>query len=133
MGQPHASSDSGFFQLPKDGGSARATPNTLLSGNKTVVATETATGGGSSVALSLNTAHSTIVTSGAQAFSLADGVNGQIKTISMVTDGGDATLTPATLAGGSTIVFNDVGDSVVLIYNTTGGWSVLSNNGTTIS
>ena len=51
----------------------------------------------------------------------------------MVTDGGDATLTPATLAGGSTIVFNDVGDSVVLIYNTTGGWSVLSNNGTTIS
>ena len=133
MGQPHASSDSGFFQLPKDGGSARATPNTLLSGNKTVVATETATGGGSSVALSLNTAHSTIVTSGAQAFSLANGVNGQIKTISMVTDGGDATLTPATLAGGSTIVFNDVGDSVVLIYNTTGGWSVLSNNGTTIS
>jgi len=133
MGQPHASSDSGFFQLPKDGGSARATPNTLLSGNKTVVATETATGGGSDVALSLNTAHSTIVTTGAQAFTLANGVNGQIKTISMVTDGGDATLTPATLAGGSTIVFNDVGDSVVLIYNTTGGWSVLSNNGTTIS
>ena len=37
------------------------------------------------------------------------------------------------LFGGSTIVFNDVGDSVILIYNTTGGWSVLSNNGTTIS
>ena len=53
--------------------------------------------------------------------------------ISMVTDGGDATLTPATLAGGSTIVFNDVGDSVILIYNTTGGWAVLSNNGTTVS
>ena len=65
-------------------------------------------------------------------FTLANGVNGQIKTISMVTDGGDATLTPATF-GGSTIVFNDVGDSVILIYNTTGGWSVLSNNGTTIS
>ena len=133
MGQPHSASDSGFFQLPLDGGSARATPNVLLSGAKTVVATETATGGGSSVALSLNTAHSTIVTSGAQAFTLANGVNGQIKTISMVTDGGDATLTPATLAGGTTIVFNDVGDSVVLIYNTTGGWAVLSNNGTTIS
>ena len=42
-------------------------------------------------------------------------------------------FTPATLAGGTTIVFNDVGDSVVLIYNTTGGWAVLSNNGTTIS
>ena len=133
MGQPHSAGDSGFFQLPLDGGSARATPNVLLSGAKTVVATETANGSGSTVALSLNTAHSAIVTTGAQAFSLANGVNGQIKTISMVTDGGNATLTPATLAGGSTIVFNDVGDSVVLIYNTTGGWAVLSNNGTTVS
>ena len=133
MSQPHSSGDSGFFKLPLDGGSARATPNVLLSGAKTIVQTETANGAGSSVALSLNTAHSAIVTTGAQAFSLANGVNGQIKTISMVTDGGDATLTPATLAGGSTIVFNDVGDSVVLIYNTTGGWAVLSNNGTTIS
>jgi len=133
MSQPHTNGDSGFFMLPLDGGSARATPNVLLSGAKTIVATETATGGGSSVALSLNTAHSTIVTSGAQAFSLANGVNGQIKTISMVTDGGDATLTPATLNGGTTIVFNDAGDSVMLIYNTTGGWAVISNNGTTIS
>ena len=133
MGQPHSASDSGFFQLPLDGGSARATPNVLLSGAKTVVATETATGGGSSVALSLNTAHSTIVTSGAQAFSLANGVNGQIKTISMVTDGGDATLTPATLNGGTTITFQDVGDGVVLVYNTTGGWAVVANNGATIA
>ena len=133
MSQPHSSGDSGFFKLPLDGGSARATPNVLLSGAKTIVQTETANGAGSSVALSLNTAHSAIVTTGAQAFSLANGVNGQVKTISMVTDGGNATLTPATLAGGTTIVFNDVGDSVVLIYNTTGGWAVLSNNGTTIS
>ena len=133
MAQPHSASDSGWFQLPLDGGSARATPNVLLSGAKTIVATETATGGGSTVALSLNTAHSAIVTSGAQNFSLANGVNGQIKTVSMVTDGGNATLTPATLAGGSTIVFNDVGDGVVLMYNTTGGWAVLSNNGTTVS
>ena len=132
MSQPHSSGDSGFFKLPLDGGSARATPNVLLSGAKTIVQTETANGAGSSVALSLNTAHIAIVTTGAQAFSLANGVNGQVKTISMVTDGGNATLTPATLAGGSTIVFNDVGDSVVLIYNTTGGWAVLSNNGTTI-
>ena len=133
MSQPHSSGDSGFFKLPLDGGSARATPNVLLSGAKTIVQTETANGAGSSVALSLNTAHSAIVTTGAQAFSLANGVNGQLKTISMVTDGGDATLTPATLAGGTTITFNDVGDSVVLIYNTTGGWAVLSNNGTTVA
>ena len=133
MGQPHSASDSGFFMLPLDGGSARATPNVLLSGAKTVVATETATGGGSAVALSLNTAHSAIVTSGAQAFTLANGVDGQIKTISMVTDGGNATLTPATLNGGTTIVFDDVGDGVVLMYNTTGGWAVLANNGATVA
>ena len=39
----------------------------------------------------------------------------QIKIITMVVDGGNATLTPATLHGGSTVVFNDVGDSVISI------------------
>ena len=135
MSQPHASNDSSYFILPKGStsGNSRTAPDVLLSADKTVATTETANGAGSSVALSVDTLHSAIVTTGAQAFSLANGVNGQIKTISMVTDGGNATLTPATLAGGTTIVFNDVGDSVILIYNTTGGWAVLSNNGTTIS
>ena len=36
MSQPHSASDSGFFMLPKDGGSARAAPNVLLSGAKTL-------------------------------------------------------------------------------------------------
>ena len=135
MSQPHSASDSSFFMLPlgSSAGNSRSAPDKLLSADKTIATTETANGSGSTVALSLNTAHSAIVTTGAQAFSLANGVNGQIKTISMVTDGGNATLTPATLAGGTTIVFNDVGDSVILIYNTTGGWAVLSNNGTTVS
>ena len=135
MGQPHSASDSSFFMLPlgSSAGNSRSAPDKLLSADKTIATTETANGGGSSVALSVDTLHSAIVTTGAQAFSLANGVNGQIKTISMVTDGGNATLTPATLSGGTTIVFNDVGDSVILIYNTTGGWAVLSNNGTTVS
>ena len=64
---------------------------------------------------------------------LADGANGQIKTISMVADGGNGTLTPTTFANGSTITFNDVGDSVMLIYNTTGGWALISNTGCTIA
>ena len=76
---------------------------------------------------------SEITTSGAQAFSLANGTVGQIKIITMVVDGGDATLTPATLSGGSTIVFNDVGDSVILVYHNTIGWKAIMNNGTTIS
>ena len=130
MGQPHGSSDSGFFQLPKDGGSARATPNTLLSGDKTVATVQALSGAG---AISLNTLHTALTTTGAQAQTLANGVAGQIKTISMVSDGGDGTLTPATFANGSTITFNDVGDSVMLIYNTTGGWALISNTGCTIA
>jgi len=130
MGQPHASSDSGFFQLPKDGGSARATPNTLLSGDKTVATVQALSGAG---AISLNTLHTALTTTGAQAQTLANGVAGQIKTISMVADGGDGTLTPVTFANGSTITFNDVGDSVMLIYNTTGGWALVSNTGCTIA
>ena len=135
MSQPHSASDSSFFMLPlgSSAGNSRSAPDKLLSADKTIATTETANGAGSSVALSVDTLHSAIVTTGNQAFSLANGVNGQIKTISMVTDGGTGTLTPATLAGGTTIAFNDVGDSVILIYNTTGGWAVLSNNGTTIS
>ena len=94
---------------------------------------DAATGGGSSVALSATTLISEITTSGAQDFSLVNGTVGQVKIITMVADGGDATLTPATLHGGSTIVFNDVGDSVILVYHNTIGWKAIVNNGTTIS
>jgi len=130
MGQPHSAGDSGFFQLPLDGGSARATPNVLLSGAKTIAGVQALSGAG---AVSLNTLHTQLTTTGAQAQTLANGVNGQIKIITMVADGGDGTLTPATFANGSTITFNDVGDSVLLIYNTTGGWALVSNTGCTIA
>ena len=130
MGQPHSASDSGFFMLPLDGGSARATPNVLLSGAKTIATVQALSGAG---AVSLNTLHTQLTTTGAQAQTLANGVNGQIKIITMVADGGDGTLTPATFANGSTITFNDVGDSVLLIYNTTGGWALVSNTGCTIA
>ena len=130
MSQPHSAGDSGYFMLPKDGGSARATPNTLLSGDKTIATVQALSGAG---AVSLNTLHTALTTTGAQAQTLANDVNGQIKTITMVADGGDGTLTPATFANGSTITFNDVGDSVMLIYNTTGGWALISNTGCTIA
>lgn len=74
-----------------------------------------------------------LTTTAADALTLANGTNGQILSIVMVVDGGDGTLTPTTKTGYSTIVFNDVGDSVVLQYFTTLGWMVLSNNGCTIS
>lgn len=73
-----------------------------------------------------------ITTTGADALTLANGAAGQVKIITMVVDGGDGTLTPTTLAGGSTITFNDVGDGVVLVYGTA-GWVVVGNNGATIA
>ena len=132
MSQPHSASDSGFFMLPKDGGSARATPNVLLSGAKTVGTTEAVN---SATALSLNTMISELTTAGSGlAMTLANGVVGQIKIITMVVDGGGtATLTPATFANGTTIAFADVNDTVMLVYANTIGWVVVSNSGATVS
>ena len=73
-----------------------------------------------------------VTTTGADALTLANGSTGQVKIITMIVDGGDGTLTPTTLAGGSTITFNDVGDGVVLVYGTA-GWVVVGNNGATIA
>lgn len=74
-----------------------------------------------------------ITSTGANALTLADGVDGQVKVLTMVVDGGDATLTPTTKTGYSTIVFNDAGDGCTLVFTTTQGWIVVSNNGCTIS
>ena len=68
-----------------------------------------------------------------QAITLANGTNGQIKIVTMVVDGGDAILTPATFANGTSITFNDVGDTVLLVYNNTGGWALVSNTGCTVA
>lgn len=74
-----------------------------------------------------------ITSTGANALTLANGTVGQIKVITMIVDGGDATLTPTTFAGGTTITFNDAGDSVILVYNTTVGWVAVANQGATIA
>lgn len=77
----------------------------------------------------------TLVTStGANALTLANGIAGQLKIITMIVDGGDATLTPTTKTGFSTITFNDVGDGCVLVYaDDTRGWMVVGNNGCTLA
>tara|TARA_Y100000817_G_C16837190_1_gene536272 strand:- start:787 stop:1440 length:654 start_codon:yes stop_codon:yes gene_type:complete len=68
-----------------------------------------------------------------QAITLANGTNGQIKIVTMVVDGGDAILTPTTFANGTNITFGDVGDTVLLVYNNTGGWALVSNTGCTVA
>ena len=74
-----------------------------------------------------------LTTTGADALTLANGTPGQVKIITMIADGGDGTLTPTTLHGGTTITFDDVGESVVLVYHTTIGWKAVSVSGATIA
>lgn len=71
-------------------------------------------------------------TTGVNAGTLADGVEGQVKIILMDADGGDGTLTPTNLANGSTITFNDIGDAVLLAFIGTEWW-VIANNGCTVA
>ena len=86
-------------------------------------------------AVDITSAITTIASSAAIALTLANGTStNQIKIITMISDGGTATLTPTTLNGYSTIAFDDDGDSVVLIYlDSTNGWSILSNQGCTLA
>jgi len=77
-----------------------------------------------------------IVTTGTDALTLADGVEGNEKFIVMKTDGGVGTLTPTNLGNGTTIVFNDVGDSAHLVFTNAawhfkGGTATLTGNAQT--
>jgi hypothetical protein len=67
----------------------------------------------------------------AEALTLANGEEGQLLYIELVTDGGgDGTLTPTTKTGFVTIVFADAGDRAVLYYvDDTVGWIILGLSG----
>ena len=81
-------------------------------------------------AVYVTTAVTTIASSAAIALTLANGSAGQIKIITMITDGGTATLTPTTLNGYTTIAFDTDGDSCILYYaGATPGWCVIANQG----
>jgi len=71
-------------------------------------------------------------TAGAHAGAMANGTNGQIKIITMITDGGNSVVTPAALAGYTRITFNDVGDSATLVF-TNSMWVLLSHVGCTLA
>ena len=73
-----------------------------------------------------------VVTTGTNALTIAAGVEGQLKFIVMKTDGGVGTLTPASFTGGTTIAFQDVGDSVLLLF-TNSSWFCIANQGCTIA
>ncbi len=79
-------------------------------------------------AIDIVTPSTDMTTTGADAFTLADGVVGQKKNVTLVVDGGNAVLTPATALGYSTITFADAGDSVQLEFKT-GGWALVGQGG----
>jgi len=87
---------------------------------------QTLTGAG---AVNITTAITEIVTTGADALTLVDGAQGQRKFIVMKTDGGAGTLTPSNLGNGSTITFDDVGDSADLIF-TNAAWHFIGGTAT---
>ena len=99
---------------------------TNLSTTPIVFGVQTLTGSGGTEVISLTDTVTLLVTTGSdQAFSLADGTEGQLKIISMKTDGGDGIVTPANFVNGTRITFNDVEDTVTLLYQTT-GWVALA-------
>ena len=90
---------------------------------------QTLTGAG---AVNLTTFSTLIVTTGANALTLAAGTEGQFKFIRMKTDGGDGTLTVTNLQGGTTLTFNDAGDFVLLFYQDA-KWHIIVNSGATLA
>tara|TARA_R110002073_G_scaffold331380_2_gene516119 strand:- start:186 stop:731 length:546 start_codon:yes stop_codon:yes gene_type:complete len=91
--------------------------------------TQLLTGAG---AIDVVSAITEVVSTGAQAGTFADGVEGQIKFIVMKTDGGDFTITPTNFNSGSTITLDTAGDAVLLLF-TNSAWYLISNQGATIA
>ena len=76
----------------------------------------------------------TVTAGAAHAGALADGTNGQIKIITMIADGGDSVISPSAgnSSGWATITFDDVGDTVTLIF-TNSKWHILASYGVSIA
>ena len=68
-------------------------------------------------------------TSAAAPCTLADGANGQIKTIINVSTAGtnDVTITPANLRGGTTVTLNAPGETVSLMFKNS-NWNVIAGH-----
>ena len=87
--------------------------------------------GSSATAINVTTAVTEInATSATHAGALADGTAGQIKMILNTSTGGtnNVVITPANLAGGTTITLNAPGESVVCIFKAS-KWYVIGGNG----
>jgi hypothetical protein len=101
-----------------------------LTSNGALISTPQALSGAGAVNVTtLTTAVTT--TAPAQALTLANGTNGQVKTIvhQALSGGGTWVLTPTTKTGYTTITSGAVGDTCTLQFFTTIGWCILSLRG----
>ena len=121
----------GTYQFPSTDGTAGhvlttngsgALSFTNLSTTPLVFSVQNLSGPG---AISLTDTVTFITTTGTDAYTLADGTEGQIKIIVMKGDGGNGTLTPDNLVGFTAIRFTDVNNSCVLLSGST-GWNILA-------
>jgi len=73
-------------------------------------------------------------TSATHACAIADGADGQVKTIINVSTGGtnNVVITPANLRGYSTITLNAPGETVTLLFKNS-NWNVIANNGAALA
>ena len=67
-------------------------------------------------------------TGAAQVVTLADGVQGQVKIVSHIGDGGDVRVTPTNLDGGTYVTLDAVGDTVVFLFNDS-AWQIIGGYG----
>jgi len=97
---------------------------------------EATTAAGSAVAIGvtapLTNITSTGATIGSNSLTLANGVQGQIKIITLIVDGGNVDVTPANFLNGTKWTMEDAGDSMTVIFNGA-NWQVLANNGCTVA
>jgi hypothetical protein len=119
-------------------GTLAVTGATTLTGNLTsngaLISTPQALSGAGAINITTLTTAFT-ATAPAHALTLADGTNGQIKTVCMVatSGGGTGVLTPTTKTGYTTVTFGAAGDSVMLQFFTTAGWCVIGSRGVVIA
>lgn len=105
------------------------TAGTSVTIDKTGPKSSTTKAGGT-LAVPLTARYVAMTTGGAEALTLADGFPGQVITLSLVTDGGDGTLTPATSSGWATAVFADAGDTLTFEFvDSTVGWIIVGGTG----
>lgn len=119
---------SGDATIDNTGAITVASSNAGFSVGTTFTTGSTTTSSGAGAVAITGSIHE-ITTTGADALTLADGAEGQHLNIVMVADGGAGTLTPTNFASGSTMTFDDVGDTAHLLF-TAGAWYFMGGTAT---